>query len=233
MKPTKEQIEAVARIRAGGVWATIGEGTRAALEYNAKEDIEAWERVKQEQADAEWAEEERKAEEKTQALEEYYRLKAARQAKDEAARQAETLRIEAERRAATDIAQERMNREWAELAAGEPGRIEERISKAKREAAELATERAKIEAEQNAIAMAHMQKCAAETAERNRREAEAAAAAKAKRDEEARKADEANSKRVLREIAEDLGVLSVELMERVVIANAICDGKIRNVQVVW
>jgi len=59
MKPTEEQIDAVARARAGGVWGDIGEGARAELLYTARVNIEAWERVKEEQRQADEANRER------------------------------------------------------------------------------------------------------------------------------------------------------------------------------
>ena len=59
MKPTEEQIDAVARARAGGAWGDIGEGARAELLYTARVNIEAWEWVKAEQRQADEANRER------------------------------------------------------------------------------------------------------------------------------------------------------------------------------
>ena len=59
MKPTAGQIDAVARARAGGVWGDIGLGARAELLYTARANIEAWERVKEEQRQADEANRER------------------------------------------------------------------------------------------------------------------------------------------------------------------------------
>jgi hypothetical protein len=147
------------------------------------------------------------AEADRKAREERIRTEAAERAKAEAERKAEAARIEADAKAARAIEDERR----------------------KREAAEMATERAKLDAEASAIEAEHMRKHEAEKAR--------IAAEKAERDErdaaEARRQNEANSQRIRNEIALDLDALGLDYRDAERAADAICEGKVRNVEVVW